>query len=167
MKDSNLKTKGFPTLDELRRFGTYPSDEAFRKGPIAVIECIEEIPCNPCEETCIKGAIKIGKPITNLPRLNTTKCSGCSFCIANCPGLAIYIKDYTYSDKEALITFPYEFLPLPKVNEEVIAVNREGQSICKGRVIKVNTNKVNDKTTLISMVYPKEYFHDIVSIRRF
>ena len=35
----------------------YPSKERLAKGPIVVIECPEEIPCNPCETICPKNVI--------------------------------------------------------------------------------------------------------------
>ncbi|WP_069997654.1 4Fe-4S binding protein [Cellulosilyticum sp. I15G10I2] len=162
----NLKSKGYPTLEELRSLGCYPSYDDFMKGPTAVIECIEEIPCNPCELTCKKNAIKIGQPITNLPKIDVTQCTGCSLCLSKCPGLAIYIKDYTYNENQSLIIFPYEFLPLPRISQKVMAVDRQGQVICEAIVTKINKNKTNDHTAIISMLYPKDLFHDVVSMKR-
>ena len=59
---------GFLEYDELAEMQKMPTDERYAKGPIAVIECVQEIPCNPCEVACKLGAIKIGEPITNLPK---------------------------------------------------------------------------------------------------
>jgi Fe-S-cluster-containing hydrogenase component 2 len=162
----NLKSKGFPTLDEIKKIGYYPSNEEFKRGPMAVIECIEEIPCNPCEQTCNKGAIKIGRPITNIPQMDVTKCTGCGLCMSNCPGLAIYIKDYMYAEDQVLIAFPYEFFPLPTIGQKVIAVDRQGKEVCEGTVIKIYKNKINDQTVIITMVYPKNYFHEVISMKR-
>lgn len=166
MKDMTLKKIGAPSLEELRNSPGFPKEEDLLKGPIAIIECIEEIPCNPCEISCPKGAITVGKPITNLPAIDFDKCIGCGKCVAACPGLAIYIKNFIYSDEEALITFPFEYLPLPVVNDNVTLVNRRGIEVCKGKVAKINNNKMNDNTTLISVTFPKEYFHDVVSIKQ-
>ena len=69
------------------------SDARYAKGPVAVIECVQEIPCNPCEGACKFNAITIGEPITNLPKINETNCTGCGVCVAQCPGLAIFIVD--------------------------------------------------------------------------
>ena len=44
-----------------------PPEERMAKGRVAVIECVQEIPCNPCENACRLGAITIGEQITNLP----------------------------------------------------------------------------------------------------
>lgn len=81
---------GIPSLEELINSPGFPSEEEMKKRPIAVIECVQGIPCNPCETACPFGAIEVGEPITNLPRLLTDKCQGCGLCIPACPGLAIF-----------------------------------------------------------------------------
>jgi Fe-S-cluster-containing hydrogenase component 2 len=166
LKEKMLKKTGCPSIQELIQTPGFPRKKDYMKGPIAFIECIEEIPCNPCENACPKGAITVGSPITNLPVLNVDKCAGCGLCIAVCPGLAIYVKDYTYSDDEAVISFPYEYYPLPEEGQEVIMVNRMGEQVCRGTVIKVNNSKRNNKTPIISAVFDKRHFDEVVSIKR-
>lgn len=164
--ENYLKKVGCPSIEELQNSPAFPKKEDYMKGPIAVIECIEEIPCNPCETSCPRGAIRVGKPITNLPFIDFEKCGGCGICVAACPGLAIYVKDYTYSEEEALITFPYEYLPLPNVGDTVTAAGRKGQEICPGRIVKVLQSKASNKTVLISMAYSKTFFEDVVTMKR-
>lgn len=164
--ENYLKKVGCPSISELQASSAFPKKEDYLKGPIAVIECIEEIPCNPCETSCPKGAIRVGKPITNLPFIDFEKCGGCGICAAACPGLAIYVKDYCYSEAEALITFPYEYLPLPKAGDMVTAADRKGQGLCSGRIIKVLQTKTSNRTALVSMAYPKEFFEDVVTMVR-
>lgn len=161
-----LKIKGAPSLEELRASSAYPTPEQLRKGPIAVIECIEEIPCNPCEAACPMHAIHIGCPITNLPRLDVEKCIGCGKCISACSGLAIYVKDYTHSENSCTISFPFEYLPLPAVGVEVEMVGRHGEVFCNGTILKVNTAKSNGNTAVITAEYPKQYFEEVVSMKR-
>ncbi len=43
-----------------------------------------------------------------------------------CPGLAIFIIDETYSETEATVLLPYEYLPLPKEGDYVTGLNRGG-----------------------------------------
>ncbi|MDD4439239.1 MAG: 4Fe-4S binding protein [Tissierellia bacterium] len=164
--EHSLKTTGSPSLGELYKSPAFPTKERLHKGPIAIIECIEEIPCNPCESSCPKGAITIGESITNLPEMDFEKCIACGMCITACPGLAIYIKDYTYSDTKALLSFPYEYYPLPKAGDIVQAVDRQGNYVCDAEVIKVRNPKSYDHTAVITIEYPKEYFEEAVNMKR-
>jgi len=157
---------GVPSEEELQRSPGYPSPEDFARGPIAVIECVQEIPCNPCELACPQGAIVVGKPITNLPRFNAQRCTGCGLCVAQCPGLAIFLVHLHYSDEEALVTFPYEFLPRPKGGDTVEAVNRAGEVVCQGRVVKVRSARAFDQTLVVTIAVPKAFAHEVRGIRR-
>lgn len=123
---------------------------------VAVIECAERIPCNPCETVCPNGAIEIGKDITNLPTLDIGKCTGCGLCVPACPGLAIFVVNGSYSDTKALISIPYEFLPLPEVGEEVEALDREGKKVCLAEIVAVKNIKKFDRTPVVSFTVPKE-----------
>lgn len=67
---NSILQNGYPSWEELKQFNRIPSDERFAKGPVAVIECIQPIPCNPCEGACKFGAICVGDPIINLPCLD-------------------------------------------------------------------------------------------------
>jgi len=149
--------EGVPTPDELEKTPGYPSLKRLEEGPVAVIECIEEIPCNPCEIACSSGAIKIGSPITNLPLLDENKCTGCGACISSCPGLAIFVVNLNYTDELALVSFPFEYLSLPRVGEEVPAVDREGKEICKGKVVRILDKSKQDHTPVVSICIPKKY----------
>ena len=153
-------------MEELKRTPGFPSDNRIRQGPVAIIECVELIPCNPCETACPRNAISVGDDITALPVLDEEKCTGCGVCVATCPGLAIYVKDYTYEEERATILFPFEYLPLPGKGQSVEMTDRFGRVVCEGEVLLVNTSKRNNNTSLIKAAFDKKYFDDVVSMRR-
>ena len=131
-----------------------PPEARTARGPVAVIECVQQIPCNPCEKACPFGAIEVGPDITSLPRLDLDKCRGCGICLSKCPGLAIFLVDASKSATEALVMFPYEYLPLPQVDELVDGVDRTGRFVTKARVIKVDTGAQREGTALVTMAVP-------------
>lgn len=151
-----LAKDGALSLEELATLPGMPSQERLEKGPVVIIECAQEIPCNPCEAACRNGAIQVGEPITNLPVLIEEKCTGCGLCIAACPGQAIFVIDMTYSETEATVQLPYEFLPLPDKGEIVDGLDREGQKVCTARVLKVLNPKKFDRTPVITIAVPKD-----------
>lgn len=126
-----------------------PDEKHLRKG-VAIIECIQEIPCNPCVDACPFNAISM-EDINALPYINYEKCVGCGKCIEVCPGLAIFVVKII--EDKALLTLPYEFIPLPEEGESVKALDREGKEICDAVVKKVKTGK----TPVVTMELPAEY----------
>ena len=48
---------GVPSKEELASCPGVPSEERMRQGRVAVIECVQEIPCNPCSFLCKFNAI--------------------------------------------------------------------------------------------------------------
>lgn len=161
-----VKYTGIPSPEELANCPGVVDMERFEKGPVAVIECVQEIPCNPCEHACPLGAIKVGSPITNLPKLDGDKCSGCGTCIFQCPGLAIFKVHKNYTETTALVEFPYEYYPCPEVGDIVDCGGRDGAFITKGKVVKVLRTKSSDGTTVIGVEVPKQYFMDVRTICR-
>ncbi len=157
---------GIATQAELRSSPGYPREARMQVGAVAVIECLQEIPCDPCEAACPVGAITVGQPITNLPALDESKCTGCGLCLAACPGQAIFLVDLAYTDDEAIVAFPYEFLPLPTKGTRVEALNREGAVVTSGKVVRVLNPRKYDRTAVVYIAVPKEYAHEVRSIRR-
>ena len=166
MNNKGVMYTGIPSKEELASCPGVPSKERLSQGRVACIECVQEIPCNPCEGTCPFGAITVGEQITNLPVLHGEKCTGCGMCVANCPGLAITIIDKTYNDTEAVIEFPFEYLPLPEKGDIVDAVNRSGEIVCKGTVTSVKKLKAYAGTAVIGIAIPKEYTDEVRSMKR-
>ncbi|RKX74392.1 MAG: 4Fe-4S ferredoxin [Spirochaetes bacterium] len=158
-----LDKDGVPTKEELLK--QLPSEERLDRGPVVVIECFQEIPCDPCYYSCRRRAIREFADINSIPIVDFERCNGCTLCISSCPGLAIFVVDKTYSEESALVIMPYELLPLPEEGEEVACLDRRGEEVCKGRVVNIRTRKMQDKTAVISVAVPKEMVMEVRNIR--
>lgn len=137
---------------------TLPTKEQLKKG-VVIIECVQEIPCDPCVAICPVKAISM-KDINAIPRVDFDKCTGCRRCVGICPGLAIFV--VKIEDDKALITLPYEFLPIPKVGDKVKALDREGKSRGAAKIKKVNRSK---KTTVVTIEVDKNLAMEIRNIK--
>ncbi len=167
MKDKKgLRATGIPSREELESSPGYPAQEALATGPMVLIECVQDIPCNPCEGACPRGAISVGNPITNLPVFFADRCDGCGGCIPLCPGQAIFRIDMTYSEEKATVSFPYEFSPLPQKGDTVKGVNRAGETVCDAEVLRVQKPKRFDHTVVITIAVPKNRAMEVRSIKR-
>ncbi len=162
--DVGIAIQGFYKLEELRKSPGFPSMERFEKGPVAVLECTQKIPCDPCEKACPKGSITIGQNIINLPELNDGICNGCGVCIPACPGLAIFVVHKNFSKTTTLLEIPYEYYPLPPKGGKVTCVNRKGQPVTTGIVRNVKTYKKNDLTAVLAIEIPKNFCLEVRSI---
>lgn len=148
----SLLQNGFQTVDELMKF---PGRLDKKAGVHPVIECTQNIPCNPCQDACPHGCITVGQDITNLPTLNPDKtCIGCGLCVAACPGQTIFLVNE--AEDSAEITLPYEFLPLPEVGQIGTALDRSGAPLCEATIVNVKLLPVNDGTALLTMRVPGE-----------
>lgn len=143
----------------------FPSIERINKGPVAVIECFQKIPCNPCYTSCKFNAISEMKDINDIPILNYDLCTGCGACISKCPGLSIIIIDGSSNEEEVLFKIPYEFYPLPKVGDIVKGLDRSGKYICDALVKKVVNKKYLDSTSIIYLLVNKKYMYEFRNIK--
>jgi len=135
-----------------------PTDKQLKKG-VAIIECIQEIPCDPCVAICPVESISM-KDINDIPKIDYDKCTGCKRCVSICPGLAIFV--VKIKDDKAQVTLPYEFLPIPEVGDIVKALDREGKSRGNAKVIRVNSSS---KTTVITIEVEKDLAMEVRNIK--
>jgi len=131
---------GVLSVDDLR----IPSEKQLEKG-VAITECVQEIPCNPCVDSCPVDAISM-KDINAPPVVDYNKCIACGQCVGVCPGLAIFV--VKKQNEKGLLTLPYEFLPVPKKDEVVETIDRDGEQIGEGRVKRV---KKQGKTIVVTV----------------
>lgn len=149
----NLLKKGYLTEEEVVK---YPGVKEI-KGIHPVIECSQNIPCNPCQDACPQKCIKIGNKITSLPVVDEeVTCTGCGLCVAACSGQAIFLVNEDYQDGYISITLPYEFLPLPEKGVVGVGVDRSGKEVCEVEVVGVKSIPAYDHTNLLTIKVPKE-----------
>ena len=158
-----LENTGIPTVEDV--LSIFPPIERLEQGPCAIIECFERIPCDPCHTACNRDAMQPFTDINDLPYIITDKCNGCGICVYKCPGLAIMVADMSYSEDKAMLKLPYEFHPLPKEGEIVVALDRAGQDVCEAKVVKVLAAKALDKTAVVSLEFDKAHIHDVRNFR--
>lgn len=158
---SHYEATGVLTLEQLK--SKLPPKERFEKGPVAIIECIQKIPCDPCIDVCKFEAIK-KKSLVNPPEVDYERCTGCGECVSVCPGLAIFVVNLNYKEGEAMIMIPYELLPTPKRGENYQALNREGKAVGEARIIATKMKK--DYTAVVTIAVKKPFAMIVRNIGR-
>lgn len=158
-----IESTGVPTMEMVRE--VFPSKDRINKGPVAVIECYQKIPCNPCSTVCVRKAIKEFDDINDRPIIDTDICNGCGMCISKCPGLAIMVVDGSYSEDKVIFRIPYEFLPLPNEGDIVKGLNRKGEYIGDVKVLKVQSPKSFDKTNVIHVAVDRKLLYEFRNIK--
>lgn len=149
----SLLKKGYVDESEITRFPGVTRTA----GIHPVMECTQNIPCNPCQDACPKGCIKIGADITALPAVDEAAvCIGCGLCVASCSGQAIFLVNEDTGGGFAEVTMPYEFLPLPQQGDRGTALDRSGKSVCACEVVGVKSSNAFDKTHLLTIRVPAE-----------
>jgi len=156
---------GVLSLKELSATVALPPRERLAAGPVVMVECIENIPCNPCAYACPRKAITIKGELTDTPKVDFSKCNGCTLCVSKCPGLAIFVVNRDYSKTAATVTMPYELLPRPATGARVVCLDRAGRAVCSGKVVKVLDTKAMNRCALVTVALPKRYWNIVRSIR--
>lgn len=132
-----LTGSGFSNNFKAKAFEQNINECSFKGNEtLAVIDCAQDIPCNPCEKNCPKGAITIGPEINQMPSIDNSICTGCGICINACPGRAIRLVQYNYNSTSSRLVLPYEFLPEPSINSDLELMDSDGVTVCIGKVLK-------------------------------
>ncbi len=154
---------GIPTPEDLAT--VMPSEERLAKGPIAITECFQNIACNPCVAACPQHAISMEPDINATPKVDPDACIGCRVCVARCPGLAIFVVDMTHSEDTALVTLPFEFLPVPEKGQLVCGLNREGAEQGWYPVVRAVSGGKKNMTWMLTLEVPKDKAMEVRNIK--
>ena len=152
---------GYLPLEVIKEKIILPSEDRMEKGPVVIIEWDEDIPCDPCVDSCKLKAI-IKESLTSAPSVDYEKCTGCTLCVASCPGLAIFVVDNSRPDK-AIVYIPYEMLPVPQEGDKGDALDRSGKRIGSAEVTKVR--KGTRKTTILGILVKKDLAMNVRSFK--
>jgi NADPH-dependent 2,4-dienoyl-CoA reductase/sulfur reductase-like enzyme/Fe-S-cluster-containing hydrogenase component 2 len=129
-----------------------------------LVRCVEEIPCNPCIDSCPRQSIIMpGDTIMELPRF-TGDCIACGQCVAICPGLAVNLiqPDYDEERGTSLLILPYELEDGDLVaGREVKTVDMEGNIIGSGIITAYRESSIDAKRKLVSVEVPKSEAFDV------
>jgi Fe-S-cluster-containing hydrogenase component 2 len=128
----NALQRGYHKREELEKFNVLPPEAIVEQKRVALIECVEEIPCNPCAVVCRVDAIQ-KETLCSPAIVDWEKCTGCTLCVAVCPGLSIYLQ--AIKDGKGYVTMPYELLPAPKVGMKVKLMDRSGTEVGIGTIV--------------------------------
>ncbi len=158
-----LISTGIPTKEDLQ--GVTPPAQRRAKGPVAMAECFQKIPCNPCAASCPVKAIHIGEDINECPTIDFDLCTGCGTCLTKCPGLAIFIVDESQGDATALVRLPFEYLPLPEAGQYAMGLDRAGGELGWFKVARVIRGNSRNLTQTICLEVPKELSMEVRNIR--
>src|SRR6056297_485525 len=61
----SIHGSGIPTKDDLKK--VIPPSKVLAQGPVVIVECFQNIPCDPCAASCPSGAIQPFEDINDLP----------------------------------------------------------------------------------------------------
>jgi sarcosine oxidase subunit alpha len=153
--------------DEIVGDGDLKRPELVRNGAggkiKVVIDCPEEIPCNPCAEACRKGALVIEGDMSKRPSCRDELCDGCGSCIAACPVSCIILVEE--KGEETLLTMGYDRLPRPRKGQEVWLLDREGREMGKGAVARARRAARDKYLLLLTIKAPTQIALEVRNIR--
>jgi len=146
--------------------GMYPLPQSV--GVYPILRCEQEIPCNPCTESCPQDSIVIPEgTIVGRPKF-VGDCVGCLKCLAVCPGLAITLVDRRVdpSGARAKVTVPWE-MPEGRIapGNEVPTTGPEGEEIGVGRVVRILSGKALNRRRLVVLDVPAAEADRVAGIR--
>jgi|WetSurMetagenome_2_1015567.scaffolds.fasta_scaffold25569_3 sarcosine oxidase, subunit alpha len=143
---------------------TKPDLPRLGKRVYPLIRCVQEIPCNPCADSCPRNSISMqGDSIMNNPVFDGD-CIGCANCVAVCPGLAIglIMPEYDPASKTSLLVLPYELETKDlAAGRRVETVDMEGKVVGRGSIVAFRTSNIDAKRTIVSIEVPADEAYSV------
>lgn len=125
------------------------------KGRFKVlVDCPQEIPCDPCVKACSTGAISMDEGMCGKPRITEGQCNGCLSCLEVCPVSCIYLMEKR--EGETLMTLALDRLPRLSKGDEVILKDGNGKDLGRGRVIKSRAAQKDKGLRILTLKVPAE-----------
>lgn len=124
-----------------------------------IIRCVEEIPCDPCTDSCPRQSIKIPEDSVMGFPIFEGDCIACGRCVAICPGLAVNLikPDYDEEQRTSLLILPYELDDRDLAEGRTVkTVDMEGNQVGEGRIVAYRTSPFPDQRKLVSIEVPKD-----------
>ncbi|MFC1522203.1 FAD-dependent oxidoreductase [Elusimicrobiota bacterium] len=130
-----------------------------------VFHCFQEIPCDPCVTACTKKSISLSRDkLTSLPQFDG-ECTGCSMCVALCPGLAVTVVDYRKDKENPLVSIAFEIhRDMIKKGQKVDVNDVDGKVLGRAEVVQIKDIKAR-KTLLLVLKTQRLIAHKIAGIK--
>jgi len=154
---------GVVSAERLKLLGYIPNKERLYKGPVAIFECVEPIPCNVCVFACPFNAVQMEK-ITDMPKVDFDRCTGCALCVAQCPGQAIYVVDLSSKDSYGYVTLQYDMTLPPKPGDKVKLLDNKGREIGEG-IVRLSYKHKRSEVYVVKVEVPKDLVMVVKAIK--
>jgi len=119
-----------------------------------LVECPQEIPCDPCASACSTGAISLERELCSRPRVREELCSGCLSCLEACPVSCIYLMEEV--EGSSLLTLALDRLPRPRKGDEVILKDARGRELGRGRVVRSKKSRKDSGLCILTVRAPSD-----------
>jgi ferredoxin len=137
-------------------------DEGQTGEVFPVMQCRQEIPCDPCASVCPQHLIQIDPhDIRQLPEfcpLDEKNCIACERCVAVCPGLAITLVDFRKNPQHPTVSIPIEFSETYLHQGDAVPVTDiDGRVLGEFPVVSMRMLRQFSRTLIVRVQIPAQF----------